>query len=102
MGCQQAYTRKELELLIGLLNDSRKVSVFRLLIPEVNAGFAPFCSSATKLATANLFECWLLADLAWWQTFIACWNGVSFLNPLSHLGSWGCGAWHGCKWFQVQ
>ena len=52
------------------------------------------------------------ADLAWWQIFIEDWNGTSFLPTPQHLpechiasdasGSWGCGAWHGRKWFQLQ
>ncbi len=52
------------------------------------------------------------ADLAWWVEFLPQWNGISFLHPpLSHIhmsmtsdasGSWGCGAWHGTSWFQVQ
>ena len=51
------------------------------------------------------------SDLAWWNTFIAKWNGVSFLSLPSHLpkleimsdasGSWGCGAWQNHSWFQV-
>ena len=49
------------------------------------------------------------SDLMWWHTFVEDWNGISFLPPLTHLpqlqmasGSWGCGAWHGCNWFQLQ
>ena len=52
------------------------------------------------------------SDLAWWQTFLVQWNGVSFLLPPSHLpraevttdasGSWGAGAWHQSAWFQIQ
>ena len=51
-------------------------------------------------------------DLAWWRLFIECWNGISFLPPAAYLptlqlasdalGTWGCGAWHGSHWFQVQ
>ena len=50
--------------------------------------------------------------LMWWRTFVQDWNGISFLPPPTHLpqlqmasdasGSWGCGAWHGCNWFQLQ
>ena len=52
------------------------------------------------------------SDLAWWQTFMVHWNGISFLSPPSHLpvielttdasGSWGAGAWHQSMWFQLQ
>jgi len=40
------------------------------------------------------------------------WNGISFLHTPRHLpqhqmasdasGHWGCGAWSGDRWFQVQ
>ena len=49
---------------------------------------------------------------AWWNIFIHDWNGVSFLAPPATLlqvvmtsnasGSWGCGAWLGNAWFQLQ
>ena len=52
------------------------------------------------------------SDLMWWRTFVEDWNGISFLPPPIHLsqlqmasdasGSWGCGAWHSCNWFQLQ
>ena len=52
------------------------------------------------------------SDLAWWRLFAPEWNGVSFLSPPRLLpmkeiasdasGSWGCGAWHGSRWFQVK
>ena len=52
------------------------------------------------------------ADLAWWRTFLTRWNGISFLPPPSLLpetslttdtsGSWGCRAWHGDHWLQLQ
>ena len=51
-------------------------------------------------------------DLAWWQSFVPVWNGVSFLPSPHHLprcqmatdasGHWVCGAWSGGKWFQVE
>ena len=52
------------------------------------------------------------SDLAWWRIFIERCNGISFLAPPAHLptlqlvsdasGMWGCGVWHGSRWFQVQ
>ena len=51
------------------------------------------------------------ADLAWWQSFVSRWNGISFLPTFQQLlvhrvtsdasGHWGCGAWSGESWFQV-
>ena len=46
-----------------------------------------------------------------WKTFAAHWNGTSLIiHPNSRKvtltsdasGSWGCGAWHDQKWFQLQ
>ena len=52
------------------------------------------------------------ADIEWWHTFLAKWNGISVLRKPSltspevqlhsdALGSWGCGAVWGAVWFQV-
>ena len=48
------------------------------------------------------------ADLAWWQLFIASWNGRSFLPTPSVYemasdasGLWGRGAWFQDKWSKV-
>lgn len=50
------------------------------------------------------------ADLAWWHTFLRAWNGVSIMPPSDAplllvsdaSGTWGCGAFHGNGWFQLQ
>ena len=53
------------------------------------------------------------ADLEWWFQFAANWNGVSILAPAKASvpdglitsdasGSWGCGAYHNQRWFQLQ
>ena len=52
------------------------------------------------------------SDLAWWQLFLASWNGVGLIQQPEQgrgaqfstdaSGSWGCGAWCGPKWFQVK
>ena len=52
------------------------------------------------------------SDPLWWRMFVADWNGVSYLLPPLYLpqhkmvsdtsGSWGCGAYHGTRWFQLQ
>ncbi len=53
------------------------------------------------------------ADIEWWNTFLATWNGVSMLRPLrasspdvdfwsDASGSWGCGAFWRSLWIQVQ
>lgn len=50
------------------------------------------------------------ADLAWWHTFLGVWNGTSIMPPTGTplllisdaSGVWGCGAFHGNCWFQLQ
>jgi len=52
------------------------------------------------------------SDLMWWKVFSTHWNGASllvdpFATPQVVLtsdasGSWGCGAWCGSTWFQLQ
>ena len=111
-GVKRACTRKELESLIGLLNHACKVvrsgrAFLRRMLDLLHAVHRPPNSRLPIRLNAGF-----RADLAWWQTFVAHWNGISFLNPPTRLprveftsdasGSWGCGAWHGHEWFQVQ
>ena len=52
------------------------------------------------------------SDLAWWQLFVPSWNGVGLIAHLTHTtgpclntdtsSSWGCGAWSGVHWFQLE
>lgn len=52
------------------------------------------------------------ADLAWWRSYVASWNGVSILRlqQPSHeqcvvsdaSGHWGCDAWYSQSWFQYR
>ena len=53
------------------------------------------------------------SDIEWWWQFIETWNGTSaapsvFTRPADVLitvdasGTWGCGAYHGSHWFQIQ
>lgn len=51
------------------------------------------------------------ADLHWWRTFAAGWNGVAVMPPLAPatikvtsdaLGLWGCGDWSQRSWFQYK
>ena len=51
------------------------------------------------------------ADVWWWSTFAAHWNGVAIFPPPSvpmvlvtsdASGEWGCGAWSQQAWFQFQ
>ena len=106
---KKACTRKELESLIGLLNHACKVvrsgrSFLRRMLDLLHS--VP--PSQTHIRLNLEFR----SDLAWWNTFLTHWNGISFLPPPAHLptlelttdasGSWGCSAWHGFSWFQLQ
>ena len=101
--------RKELKSFIGLLNHACKVvtSGRSFLWHMIDLLHAVHPSQPTiRLNTG------FLSDLAWWNTCICKWNGVSFLSPLSHLprleitsdtsGLWGCRACHKHSWFRVQ
>ncbi len=96
---RRSCTRKELQSLIGLLHHACKVvrsgrSFLRRMIDLLHAvHHPPNSKNPIRLNTG------FWADLAWWQEFIIEWNGVSFLQPPSHLpstelhsdasGSWG-------------
>ena len=113
-GTKKVCTRKELESLIGLLNHACKVvragrSFLRRMIDLLHARSA---ANRHRGSTPIRLNTEFRADLAWWQTFVSCWNGISFLPnphqlPLIHMasdasGHWGCGAFTGGRWFQVQ
>ena len=107
-------SRRELESLIGHLNHACKVVrsgrtfLRRMLDLLQTVPNRPHLSRYIRLNGG------FRSDLAWWRTFIAQWNGVSYLPPPAYLpsrelqvtsdasGSWGCGAWHGHSWFQVR
>ena len=110
-GTRRSCTRKELESIIGLLNHACKVvrsgrAFLRRMLDLLHAVHRP-PNSPLPIRLNVAF--W--ADLAWWQSFVEHWNGVSFLHLPAHLptvemtsdasGSWGCGAWHLRAWFQV-
>ena len=53
------------------------------------------------------------SDLAWWSLFLHRWNGITLMSALGienptftvtsdASGSWGCGAYSGNQWFQLQ
>ena len=108
-GHKRACTRKDLESLTGLLNHACKVvRSGRSFLQRMLDLLHSVPPSQTHIRLNAQFQ----ADLAWWNTFIADWNGISFLPPPSYLptlelttdasGSWGCGAWHKHSWFELQ
>ena len=113
-GDRKVCRRKELESLIGLLNHACKVvrpgrSFLRRMIDLLHARSGVAYPGPPTPIRLNLG---FRADLAWWQYFMEEWNGTSFLNtpqdlPALHVasdasGRWGCGAWWGTRWFQVE
>ena len=110
-GDRKACSRRELESLIGLLNHACKV---------VRSGRSFLRRMIDLLHTVPMYPMKLHpihlnrefhSDLAWWRLFASEWNGVSFLTPPAQLpvkelatdasGLWGCGVWHGNRWFQL-
>ena len=111
-GDRKACPRVDLESLIGLLNHACKVvragrSFLRRMLNILHHSHAR--PGSTDKIRMNVDA---RADIAWWQEFVAAWNGVSFLPPSPHRpvlemasdasGTWGAGAWQGTAWFQVK
>ena len=111
-GDRRACERRELESLIGTLNHACKVvrsgrSFLRRMLDLLH-GVPMHPTRPHPIRLNRAFR----SDLMWWRTFVTDWNGVSFLPPPPCLprlqmmsdasGSWGCGAWHGRQWFQLQ
>ena len=106
-GSRKSCTRRELESLIGVLHHASKV---------IQPGRSFLRRAINLLSVAKRHHHIRLntefrADMLWWQTFAVGWNGASLLvNSNSRevsvtsdaSGSWGCGAWQGNKWFQLQ
>ena len=100
-------TKRDLLSLIGLLNHAATVvrpgrTFLRSLI-DASTSVKHLDHHITLRAQAR-------ADIAWWYTFVSSWNGRSILPEAepSHFlysdasGSWGCGAFAGNHWFQIQ
>lgn len=107
---RKACTKRELLSLIGLMSHACKVvragrTFLRRLID---------LSMVTKQLDHHLrLNLSARADIEWWWHFVSPWNGTSMLvaqqreNPsvictTDASGTWGCGAWSGKEWFQLQ
>ncbi len=106
---RKACPKQHFQSLIGLLNHACKVvRPGRTFLRRMINLLTTTRSSAPKTAIIRLNA----EFRAWWSEFLAQWNGSSFFLPPQHLtqlavtsdasGSWGCGAWHGHTWFQIQ
>ena len=107
-GDRKACNRRDLESLVGTLNHACKVvrsgRAFLRRMLDLLCGMP----AHRPIHLNRAFR----SDLLWWHTFVADWNGISYLPPSLHLpqlemssdasGSWGCGAWYGTHWFQFR
>ena len=105
---KRSCTKRDLESLVGFLQYCCKVvrpgrSFLRRMIALQSAVVSPH----HHIRLGAEFR----SDLRWWQVFATRWNGVSLLPSVQQpaiclvsdaSGSWGCGAWCGSHWFQLQ
>ena len=105
---RKSCTKRELESLIGTLHHACTVvcpgrSFLRQAITLLSLAKRPHHHIRLNVSFRS--------DMAWWQAFATQWNGCSLLITtcsrsveltLDASGHWGCGAWCGSKWFQVQ
>ena len=107
---RKVCSKRELESLIGHLSHACKVvrPGRRFL-----RGMIALLSVAKRPSHHIRLNGHFRADLEWWATFLSPWNGVSMLyevqrrNPHFEIwsdasGSWGCAAFWGRQWFQVE
>ena len=112
-GDKKSCSRRELESLVGLLNHACKVvrpgrSFLRRMLDLLRHRDP---TGALRPHHFIRLNCSFRADLQWWRTFVAEWNGVSVWpdhRPISveivsdASGAWGCGAYWHPQWFQIQ
>ena len=108
---KKSATKREILSLVGSLQHATKV---------VRAGrsfLSRMYSAAAKVPELNYYTRLnkdFRSDLAWWHTFLADWNGVSFFQVVEALpppsltiqtdasGGWGCGGYFEGNWIQWQ
>ena len=106
---------QQLESLIGILQHACRVVTCRVVKPGraflrrvIDLLRSP---SATKGHNHIRLSREFRADLQWWNTFVVHWNGVAMFPYTSQpafsatsdaSGSWGCEAWLGSSWFQLE
>lgn len=105
---RRACKRKQLESLIGIMHHTATViKPGRSFLRHMIELLRPQRKKHHYLCLNRNFH----ADLNWWRTFAAQWNGAAILPPPQSdfvefasdaSGAWGCGAWHGSRWLQMQ
>ena len=102
--------KREILSLVGLLQHATKV------IQRGRTFVARMYATAAKVKQLHYFTRMnkeFRSDIAWWHTFIHCWNGQSMLcstKPHSYRftihtdasGSWGCVAFMSGQWLQCE
>ena len=107
---KKACRKRDLLSLIGSLSHACKV---------VRAGRAflrrliDLSASAKELDHFIRLNQEARSDIEWWASFVEPWNGISLINSVTTVqpqitvtsdasGSWGCGAFWGTRWFQME
>jgi len=101
---------KDLQSLVGSLQHACKV--VRPGRTFLRRMFDLLKGSKKKQRGVRLNKCFL-SDLMWWHLFLEEWNGIGMVrNPAEGTpdfnlhtdasGSYGCGAWIGNQWLQLQ
>ena len=107
---RRSCRRQQLESLIGTLHHACRVvkpgrAFMRQMIDLLRA------PSATRPHHHIRLNREFRADIRWWETFAVYWKGVSMFPCVSEpvfsatsdaSGAWGCGAWSGSSWFQLE
>ncbi len=103
---KRSCTRKEFQSLIGSLQHACTVvkpgrAYLRRMIDLLRVAHHPY----HHIRLNREFR----SDLAWCISFAEHWNGVPFISgslpsfsASDVSGNWGCGAWHGEEWFQLE
>ena len=103
--------RRDLESLVGLLQHaSQVVRPGRIFLRRLYNLLAQTGSFKPHFSVRLNAEA--QADVEWWSTFLAAWNGTSILRPLrtgdpdvevwsDASGNWGCGASWQTRWLQL-
>ena len=104
---KNSCTKRELLSLVGQLHHASAVvkpghTFLRRLID--------LSTTVTKLHHHIRLKNSARSDIQWWHSFLAIWNGISYLPPAEpHYfiesdasGSWGGAAIWGCQWFHFR
>ena len=106
--CRKANRKRDLLLLIGTLaNVSKVIRSNRIFLCRL----IDMSMTATKSNHFIRLNAETKSDIEWWFQFMSRWNGTSMLPHLDlqllslvtdASGTWGCGAYWDCEWFQLQ